>query len=668
MIDDVRFGRRAVAGSRRSPRLVFRFALFTGVSLAIASVVIFIMVRGFVTAQAQDAVEQNTRFVAEAVLSRQLTPSDFGDPSPARRGRLAQLFRQQVMIDDVESAALYDPTGRVTFTTSIADPGEVGQIGSATVRETVRGERIRTTVEKERMADGSTRTVLRQLVPVRFGDRAAGVLVTERDYAPIARSVRATFVPIALVLEGLLLALFVSLFPVLRRATRQIDSHMEEMEHQALHDSLTGLPNRVLFHDRIELALANARRSRGRAAVLLLDLDGFKEINDALGHASGDGLLRELALRLKRTLRDTDTVARLGGDEFGVVMPATGADDVRETAMRIHDAVEEPFEIGGLALAVKTSIGGVLYPDDATDSDTLVRFADVAMYAAKRNKSRIELYSPAVDVSSRESLTLGSELRRAIDEGDIVAHYQPKVEVATGRVVGAEALVRWEHPERGVVLPAEFLPLVEKAGLMGSLTTLVLRHAAAEAAAWARQGLELGIAVNVDVDALLDRSFPAVVAEILDDVGLLPELLTIELTETSLMADPVRAGRVARELSSIGVRLSIDDFGTGYSSLGYLTALPLSELKIDRSFVGRMSESPTDMAIVRTILDLGANLDLSVVAEGIESTQTKAMLEALGCTLAQGYEFGCPMSAAALTAFLVRRGTVRQGKVLRLSA
>ena len=659
--------RRRPGGRPRAPRLVLRFTLLTGVSLAIASVAIFVMVRGFVTSQARDAVEQNTRFVAQAVLSRELAPGDFERQlTPARRRALKRLFRQQVMIDDVESAALYDTGGSLRFsTTEPAGAGTAPLHAASAVRATLAGQKIRTAVEQTTARDGSSRTVLRQLVPIWFGDRAAGVLVTERDYAPIARSVTATFVPIALVLEGVLLVLFISLFPVLRRATRQIDSHMEEIEHQALHDSLTGLPNRVLFHDRIETALANARRTGGRAAVLLLDLDGFKEINDALGHASGDQLLRELAVRLRGTLRDTDTIARLGGDEFGVVMPAGSADDVLETATRIHVAVDEPFEIGGLSLHVKTSVGGVLYPDDASDADTLVRFADVAMYAAKRNRTRIELYNPAADVSSRESLSLGSELRRALEAGDIVAHYQPKVEVSSGRVVGAEALVRWDHPERGIVLPSQFLPVVQKAGLMGSLTALVLQGAAAEAAAWSRDGLDLGVAVNVDVDALLDPAFPRRVAEVLEETGLAPELLTIELTETSLMADPVRAGYVARELSSVGVRLSIDDFGTGYSSLGYLTALPLAELKIDRSFVGRMTESPIDMVIVRTILDLGSNLDLSVVAEGIESTKAREMLVELGCGLAQGYEFGSPMSAGRLTAFL---RSLREVDCLRLTA
>ncbi len=649
---------------------MLRFTVFTAVSLAIAGVVIFVMVRGFVTDQAKDAVEHKTAFVAEAVLSRRLAPSDFaGSLSPQRRSALERLFRRQVMLDDVESVALYAPGGRRAFaTTSRRGAGRIPAVTGASIRSVVAGRQIQTAVKRAQARDGSTRTVLRQLVPIRLGGRTAGVLVTQQDYAPIARSVRSTFLPLALVLEGLLLALFVSLFPVLRRVTRQMDSHMEEFEHQALNDSLTGLPNRVLFHDRIEQALAHARRTGGHAAVLLLDLDGFKEINDALGHASGDRLLRELSLRLRRTLRDTDTVARLGGDEFGVVMPARGPDDVRETAARIHEAVDEPFEIGDLALAVRASIGGVLFPDDASDCDTLVRFADVAMYAAKRGRSGTELYSPAADVSSRDRLTLGGELKRAIDNGHIVPYFQPKVEVASGRIVGAEALVRWAHPDRGVVLPSEFLPLVEKAGLMGPLTTLVLRRAASEAASWAREGLELGVAVNVDVEALLDPSFPVLVKEILDEAGLRRDLLTIEITETSLMADPLRAGAVARELSAIGVRLSIDDFGTGYSSLGHLTALPLAELKIDRSFVGRMTDSATDMAIVRTILDLGTNLDLSVVAEGIESTEAWAILEELGCTLAQGYEFGSPMSGARLTAFLRSLRSARQEQLLRLTA
>ena len=383
--------RRGRGGPPRAPRLVLRFALLTGVSLAIASVAIFVMVRGFVTAQARDAVEQNTRFVAEAVLSRELAPGDFERrPSPARRRALERLFRQQVMIDDVESAALYGTSGRLTFATSELGGADLAPLrAAAAVRATLEGQQIRTAVEKTTGQDGSTRTVLRQLVPIWFGDRAAGVLVTERDYAPIARSVTATFVPIALVLEGVLLILFVSLFPVLSRATRQIDSHMEEIEHQALHDSLTGLPNRVLFHDRIETALANARRTGGRAAVLLLDLDGFKEINDALGHARGDELLRERRRPPAPHPPGHRHVARLGGDEFGVVLPAGDGDDVLEAATRIHEAVEEPVRRSAASSSRSSaSVGFALLPGARVDSDTLLRLADVAMYAAKRNRTR----------------------------------------------------------------------------------------------------------------------------------------------------------------------------------------------------------------------------------------------------------------------------------------
>ena len=640
-------------GQTRAPRLVLRFAIFTAVGLSVASVAIFLLVKGFVTSQARDAVEENTRFVAQAVLPQKLTPEDFaGPPTAARRGQLDRLFHTQVMIDDVERASLYGLEGRVAFSTAHAIVGQ-RTAESVDAQASLRGTKIRTVIQQENIPGARKRTVLKQYVPIWFGNQPAGVFVTTRNYAPIASAVRATFLPIAFVLEGLLLALFVSLLPVLRRVTRQMDAHLGEIEHQALHDSLTGLPNRVLFHDRIGVTLATARRTAGRAAVLLLDLDRFKEINDALGHASGDELLQQLSTRLVRALRETDTIARLGGDEFGIVMRVDGAADVRDAAARIHGALEQPFEIGGLRFEVGASIGGVLFPDDATDPDTLVRFADAAMYAAKRNRSGIELYSPAFDDASRESLAMGGELRRALDEGAIIAHYQPKVEIESGRIVGAEALVRWNHPDRGLVLPGAFLPTVQKTGLMSQLTTCVLRLAVTQAAEWDRLGFPLGIAINVDADALLDPAFPAEVAAALAEVGLPSDRLTLEITETSIMADPIHAGRVAEELAAIGVRLSIDDFGTGYSSLGHLTALPLSELKIDRSFVTRLGDSSTDLTIVRTILDLGASLDLSVVAEGIESDATRTILHQLGCGLAQGYAFGAAVTAAELTAALL---------------
>ena len=657
----IRPPKRSGAGRGRNPSLVLRFTVFTAAGLAVTSVAIFLVVRGFATGNAQESVERNTRFVANVVLSGNLRPADFQAPvTLERKKQLDRLFDRQVLVDDVERATLYGPDGVVSYSTDAHLIGTRTDESRAAV-EVLRGELISTVVEPERIGT-EERTMLKQIVPISFGERAAGTFVSSRDYAPVARSIRATFIPIVAVLEVLVLALFASFFPVLRRATRQMGSHIDEIEHLALHDSLTGLPNRVLFRDRIDQVLADARRSGGHAAVLLLDLDRFKDINDVLGHASGDELLRGFSARLRRSLRAGDTVARLGGDEFGIVMRISGVEDVAETAARIHGALEEPFAIGDMSLDVGASIGGALYPGDATDPDTLIRFADVAMYAAKRNRSGVELYDSAEDESSREALALGGEIRQALDDGSFVAHFQPKVEVDSGRIVGAEALARWYHPERGVVLPGAFLSLVEKAGLMKPLTTRILGLAVDQAAAWSRAGTPIEVAVNIDIRALLDPTFSSGVGTILDEAGLPGELLTLEITETSLMADPTRAREVADELAALGVRLSIDDFGTGYSSLGHLAELPLSELKIDRSFVHRMAESSTDMTIVRTILDLGTSLGLSVVAEGIESRHTRMLLLSLGCRLGQGYELGGPVTADALTAS-IRSGCVGAGAV-----
>ena len=636
----------------RTSRLVLRFTLFTAAGLAVTSVAIFLVVRGFVTGHAQAGVEQNTRFVAAAVLSRQLRPADFRAPVGDRRRReLDRIFREQVLVDDVDRATLYGLDGVVAYST---EPLLIGTrtADSEAVRAAHSRDLITTIVADERVGKRE-RKALKQVVPISFRGGMAGSFVSSRDYGPIAESIRETFIPIAAVLEILVLALFASFFPVLRRATRQMNSHIDEIEHLALHDSLTGLPNRVLFRDRIDQVLADARRQDGLAAVMLLDLDRFKEINDVLGHANGDELLRGLSARLRRTLRESDTIARLGGDEFGIVMRVAGVDDVKEAAARIHGALEQPFPVGDLSLDVGASIGGALFPDDATDPDTLVRFADVAMYAAKRNRSDIELYDPAEDAGSVDTLALGGEIRQALEDGSIGVHFQPKIEVGTGRIVGAEALARWHHPERGVVLPGAFLPLVENAGLMRPFTTRVLGLAVAHAAEWQRVGTPVDVAVNIDIRALLDPTFAATVEGILGTAGLPSERLTLEITETSLMADPGRARDVADALAALGVRLSIDDFGTGYSSLGHLTAFPLSELKIDRSFVYRMAESPSDMTIVQTILDLGASLDLAVVAEGIETNEIRELVTRLGCTVAQGYELGRPMPAEELAARLV---------------
>jgi diguanylate cyclase (GGDEF)-like protein len=394
---------------------------------------------------------------------------------------------------------------------------------------------------------------------------------------------------------------------------------------------------------------------------MLLDLDRFKEINDALGHQQGDELLRELGARLGRGLGPKETFARLGGDEFGVVLPTTSPAAAAEVAQRILALAAEPFVLQGLALDVTGSIGISLATDRGQDVDVLIRHADVAMYLAKEGHSGYAFYDEDYDPNDADRLALAGELRRALDRGELVVEYQPKAELATGRVVAVEALVRWLHPARGLLRPDEFMPLAERTGLIKPLSRSVLETALSQCRDWRSRGLELKVAVNLTVSNLLDLELPDEIEALIDKYGLEPDSLELEVTESMIMADPFRVRQVLTRLSHMGVRLAIDDFGTGYSSLAYLKRLPVDVLKIDKSFVMNMTEDASDATIVRSTIDLGRNLGLEVVAEGVESAEIWGALWAFGCHLAQGYYIGRPASAETLTARLekVRRQAVR---------
>jgi diguanylate cyclase (GGDEF)-like protein len=379
--------------------------------------------------------------------------------------------------------------------------------------------------------------------------------------------------------------------------------------------------------------------------VLLVDLDHFKEVNDTLGHPAGDALLQDLAQRLTSVLRECDTVARLGGDEFGIVLTSIALDDIGATAGRVHAALDAPFAVQGVAVSVGASVGVALAPAHGSDAATLVRHADVAMYAAKRHGSGYEIYDTATDHTNARRLSLAGELRKALETGEIVLHYQPNVDLVTGRVVSLEALARWQHPERGLLPASEFISAAEQVGLTRMLSRLALGAALENCAGWQRTPTPLAVAVNIDMRSLLDLELPTTIGKLLDDLELDPSCLDVEITESSIMADPVRVRRVALELADIGVPLVIDDFGTGYSSLSYLKQLPISKLKIDRSFVSRMVQSQSDKAIVRATVDLAHNLGLKVVAEGVEDVAVVEMLRSFGCDLAQGYFFGKPVPA-----------------------
>jgi diguanylate cyclase (GGDEF)-like protein len=439
------------------------------------------------------------------------------------------------------------------------------------------------------------------------------------------------------------------------RLIDQLSREVTEREFQALHDALTGLPNRTAFLERIRQA--THRPSARGFAVLLLDLDGFKDVNDTLGHERGDQLLVEVARRLARTIDDEATVARLGGDEFGILLPdaATEADAVAQAAV-VRETVAQPYEIGAVTVASGGSIGIACWPEHASDVSTLLKRADVAMYDAKSSPTGIAAYHPDRDEHSVRRLSLAAELRQAIEREELQVYYQPKARLADGEIVGAEALLRWRHPEHGMVPPDEFVAIAERTGLIGALTAFVLRTAVDQCAIWRRDGNDLTVAVNLSVRNLLDLDLPGHLGRLLALSRVEPGTLTLEVTESTIM-DPRRGIDMLERLAAMGVRLSIDDFGTGYSSLAYLQRLPVHELKVDRAFVMGIGADRNNAAIVRTIVDLGHNLGLSVVAEGVEDQVCWDALRAMGCDLAQGYALSRPIPPAAFDQWLRDRRT-----------
>ena len=418
-------------------------------------------------------------------------------------------------------------------------------------------------------------------------------------------------------------------------------------ERQALHDALTNLPNRALLLERLDEAIGEQEQDRSRTALLLLDLDHFKEINDTLGHHVGDQLLVAVAERLAGIARADDTVARFGGDEFAVVCPGlSSTGEAEELAQRIVFALSEPLSLAGVRMDVQASIGISVSPDHGCDAETLIQRADVAMYTAKETRGTFSLYDPEQDLHSPQRLALLGELRTGIADGELVLHYQPKCDAITGCIIGFEALARWQHPTRGLLAPNEFIPLAENSGLICDLTLDVLDQALGQTRRWHDDGFAVSVSVNVSARHLGDLDLPPQVRALLVKHGLPASALVLEVTESSIMADPTRADRVLRELRLMGVELAVDDFGTGYSSLAYLKRLEVDELKIDRSFVMNMRSDQNDMMIVRSIVELAHNLGLRVVAEGVEDGDTLLKLRSLGCDVMQGYYLGRPQPPA----------------------
>lgn len=428
--------------------------------------------------------------------------------------------------------------------------------------------------------------------------------------------------------------------------TIQLQDANKQLEHQAMHDTLTKLPNRALFHDRLRSTLASAQRSKQMFALVGLDLDLFKEINDTLGHHAGDLVLQHVANACNKILRDSDTVARMGGDEFALLLPSvTDMERAEHVAQRVLEAIKEPLHIDGHQIEIGASLGIAMFPQHGEDDVTLITHSDAAMYEAKRNKKGVVVYLPEMGEGKSEAVALKGELRRAIIDGEMVLHYQPKIDINSNLVSGVEALVRWQHPRLGLLYPDTFIGLAEMSGQIKPLTQEVLRLAMKQIREWRGQGHAFAVSVNISAVNLQDKGFPEMVAAMIAEYEVPSHLLELEVTETAIMNEPILAIENIRKLAHIGIQMSIDDFGTGYSSMAYIQKLLVAKIKIDKSFVMDMGSQEKDEVIVRSTIDLAHNLGLKAVAEGVENQAAWDKLRELGCDSAQGYFMSKPLAA-----------------------
>ena len=617
-----------------------KFAILTAVPVVIFGMLLSYLLNDFVTRRTLTTAEEQAQIVAKLGPTQDVHASDLTNGANSDRWRsLLASLRETSLGPAGSTLKVWDKDLQIVFA---SDPTIIGHTSfdPDPLEDALRGATDAYTVE----ADGEE--VLAVVTPLRATEtgNAIGILEITLPYAPIAKDVKKDFRIFYVVLVIGLNLLYIALFFVMVRSSRRLRQRAEEQEHLALHDVLTGLANRALFRDRVKQALRVADREKQTVAVLLMDLDRFKEINDTLGHHHGDIVLQETARRLQATLRETDTIARLGGDEFAMVLPhVPDPAAVLHVADKIRAALRVPFIVQGLTLDVRGSIGVALFPGHGKDVDTLLQRADVAMYLAKTAQSGCEIYAVEKDQYSPSRLALVGELRNAIEHNEFVVHYQPKVDLRTGSVKGVEALLRWDHPLRNLIPPDEFIPLAEHTGLIESLTTYVLNESLRQVSEWRQAGVDLKVAVNLSTRSLLNVSFPDEVSKALKHWRVPPSSLQLEITEHTLLADPAGAAGVLSTLSGMGVELSIDDFGTGYSSFVQLRRLPLTELKIDKSFVMNMTVDDNDAVIVKSLIELGRNLGLDVVAEGVESAEIWNNLAEIGCDFAQGFYSSRPM-------------------------
>ena len=630
----------------RPASLLTKFLVFSVIGVASLGAVIWFTVNPLIRGRHFRAIERESSLLTEVGVAPNISEIDLSRPLNSKRARVLD----KVLAPHIEKGHGYrlnvwNADGHLLYSTAAA----TSQVGnrfpiSRGLRYALAGE-VKSISPRNPDTAKASMSVFVPVVPDPATPASAAVEV-RMPFAPLVDQMRADIRRISTILGAGLIALWLIVGVLVGRASHRLfglHNQVEENQRQALHDPLTQLPNRTLFRDRVQQALLMGSRSKTAAAIMLLDLDRFKEINDTLGHHHGDLLLQQIGPRLSSVLRDTDSIARLGGDEFGILLvnvPAASA--AEHVADKIRESLQLPFVVQGLNLYVDASIGIAMHPEHGTNVDTLLQRADVAMYMAKNNGGGYQHYVPERDDYSASKLAMGSELRYAIDGNELVLYFQPKVHLRTGRVQGVEALVRWDHPQKGLVAPDDFIGLAERTGLIDQLTMLVLNRAIRQCREWRNEGLDLVVAVNLSVRNL-DSTLPRRVGAILDRWGVSSDKLELEITEGTVMAEPGRAREVLEALDAMGVKLAIDDFGTGHSSLSYLKQLPVNTLKMDKSFVVNMTNDENDFVIVQSTVNLAHNLGLEVVAEGVEDHQTWVQLRQLGCDLAQGFWKGRPV-------------------------
>ena len=634
----MRLGSIGVRGGSAGSRLFAMYAAASMVSVAVLGAVLLQGYRDDATSHGHDQGLAQAAVIEEMAVAPALDGANLAmGLTAAQRDRLQVATDLAIFRGSVIRMRLRSFTGQVVFSDDGSTAGGVS-VADPAFRTAIAG---RADVAFVPDAEREIGTVIRVLQPVITGasGQAIGVLELYLPYEPTAahldEQMRNAYERLGTGLVGL----YVILALISWSTTRSLRRHAARHEREALHDGLTGLPNRAAFRARAEAALDAAGRDGTHCAIVLADLDRFKAVNDTLGHHAGDELLQVVAGRLAGVLRQGDTVARLGGDEFGLVLPGVAAADAVNLLVRMRNVVTQELVLAGEPRSIEASFGIALYPDHGTDVEELLQHADAAMYQGKRGTAGVVLYAGR---GTGQPLVTPAELRRAVERDELELHYQPKVRLNDGEVSGLEALVRWAHPSRGLLPPAEFLPAAEQCELMGPLTEWVLRRAVADQVEWVAAGHPWTLSVNVSAANLLSPDFPRLVAEVLAEAGVAPEQLILEVAETALAGDLETITRAVRELAAHGIGVAIDDFGTGPARLSQLRGLAVSEVKIDRTLVSGAPLDHVDQTLVRSMIEIAHGLGCRVTAEGVETPPVRRWLADAGCDEAQGYLFSRP--------------------------